>query len=114
METNNKIATMIWNDPDPIEGNDYRIYFFKKICSETALIQYGGGSEAVVPLSEISNIDYFEHPNLLPVEVQEIINKYESETQCYITCKNLITELESVGWTCDYGLSAEPYDLKPL
>ena len=61
-----------------------------------------------------SKIDYFEHPNLLPVEVQEIITKYESETQCYITCNNLIKELESVGWTCDYGLSAEPYDLKPL
>lgn len=59
---------LVWNDPDPIEGNDYTIEtvtilnggmeddedmddMYDDMC---ALIQYGGGSEATVFISEIS------------------------------------------------------------
>lgn len=46
--------TLIWNDPDYIEGNDYRIVSMKVINDEIALIQYNQGlSEAEVFLSEI-------------------------------------------------------------
>lgn len=47
---------LIWNDPEPIDGNDYRITLFKKDPdSDIALIQYNGGlSEAEVPMSEIA------------------------------------------------------------
>lgn len=45
---------LVWNDPDPIEGNDYVITNVHEIDDETALIHYGGGSEAEVYLSEIS------------------------------------------------------------
>ncbi len=51
-----------WNDPDPIEGNDYTITYIEDLSGLTdeemedcpVLIQYGGGSEAEVYLSEIS------------------------------------------------------------
>lgn len=47
--------TLTWNDPDPIEGNDYTIDTIKlDKDTETALITYGGGSEAEVYYSEIS------------------------------------------------------------
>lgn len=62
--------TMIWNDPDPIEGNDYKVSYFKQLCSETAIIQYGGGSEAEVFLSEIEDIELLYHTSwdwLMPV-----------------------------------------------
>ena len=48
--------TLVWNDPDPIEGNDYTITFIEAIDEEVfcddypILIQYGGGSEAEVYL----------------------------------------------------------------
>jgi hypothetical protein len=46
--------TLVWNDPDYIEGNDYRIVSMKVINDETALIQYNQGmSEAEVFLHEI-------------------------------------------------------------
>ena len=32
----------------------------------------------------------------------------------YEDCRKLVDELESVGWTCDYYLDAEPYDLRPI
>lgn len=51
-----------WNDPDPIEGNDYTITYIEDLSGFTdedmedypVLIQYGGGSEAEVYLTEIS------------------------------------------------------------
>jgi hypothetical protein len=32
----------------------------------------------------------------------------------YKACRRLITELNKLGWTCDYDLSGEPFDLKPI
>ncbi len=53
--------TMVWNDPDPIKGNDYTITYIEDISDfedefdrdTPILIQYGGGSEAEVYLFEI-------------------------------------------------------------
>lgn len=54
--------TLVWNDPDPIEGNDYTISHIEDINDihddwdndTPILIQYSnGGSEAQVYLSEI-------------------------------------------------------------
>jgi hypothetical protein len=51
---------LIWNDPEPIQGNDYNITYVEPLDDfdddETdipILIQYGGGSEAEVFVSEI-------------------------------------------------------------
>ncbi len=53
-------ATLVWNDPEPIEGNDYTISYLEDISDEDfdelspILIQYNnGGSEAQVFLHEI-------------------------------------------------------------
>jgi hypothetical protein len=44
----------VWNDPDPIPGNDYNITYRKDYPNtEEALIHYGGGSEAHVFIKEI-------------------------------------------------------------
>jgi len=47
---------MMWNDPDPIEGNDYTITKILNVSGDMAVIQYGVGSEAEVYISEISVI----------------------------------------------------------
>ena len=56
-----KNGKLFWNDPDFIVGNDYKITFIKFFVDadeslyvdDTALIQYGGGSEAEVYISEL-------------------------------------------------------------
>jgi hypothetical protein len=58
--------------------------------------------------------DLFENPELLPLEVVTIIEKYEEMDPCYEMCHNLILELEQVGYTCDYGLDGIPYDLQKI
>ena len=68
-----------WNDPSPIEGNDYRInkidlsYYcvdkFKR-DDDIIVIQYGQGSEAEVFRQEIEEIDLQYHSSwdwLMPV-----------------------------------------------
>ena len=51
------MANLIWNDPDYIEGNDYRIVSMEVINDEIAFIKYNQGlSEAEVFLSEIVTV----------------------------------------------------------
>ena len=63
--------TMIWNDPDPIEGNDYRVFYYQPYDdNDTALIHYGGGSEAQVFVRELQDLDLQYHTSwdwLMPV-----------------------------------------------
>lgn len=59
-------------------------------------------------------VDLFEQPETLPSEVQAILEKYCDGDNTYEKCRALIDELETVGYTCEYGLSAEPYNLRKL
>jgi hypothetical protein len=58
--------------------------------------------------------DLFETPELIPDEVQAILDKFCQENNTYKTCASLVDELATVGYTCGYGLSAEPYGLRKL
>jgi hypothetical protein len=60
----------------------------------------------------MEDIDYFEQYELLPQEVQDLIMDFGMVNEfTYENCRKLIADL---GWTCDYDLSGEPFDLKPL
>lgn len=56
--------------------------------------------------------DLFEHPELLPVSVTEIIERFADDVHSYERCDQLIDELNAVGYTCVYGLDATPYNLQ--
>ena len=64
-----------------------------------------------------NTVDLFEHLDQLPQEVLDVLEKH-SETwddkDGYQACSDLVDDLEKVGYTCDYGLSAEPYDLRKI
>ena len=63
---------------------------------------------------EIEGVDLFEDYEDQPQEVQRILAKYEMEDNNYETLQNLKAELESIGYTMDFGLDAEPYDLRKI
>ena len=48
---------LVWNDPDPIKGNDYTITWIENLeglsSEDMILIQYGQGSEAQIFIHEI-------------------------------------------------------------
>jgi hypothetical protein len=60
-----------------------------------------------------NEIDLFEHYEDLPQEVQDVIDKH-GEPNGYEGCKKLIADLELIGYTCDYDLSATPYGLRKI
>lgn len=62
---------------------------------------------------ELEEKDLFEDYANLPEEVKEILTNYDSK-EGYEGCANLVKELEKVGYTCDYYLDADPYNLRKL
>lgn len=63
----------LWNDPDPIEGNDYNITYREDYPNtKESLIQYGGGSEAEVFTREIEQSKWIITDVRFPNEVQAI------------------------------------------
>jgi len=52
--------------------------------------------------------------NDLPIEVTNILGDFFDKENTYENCEQLVKELNSVGYTIDYGLDAEPHDLRKL
>lgn len=59
-------------------------------------------------------MDLFETPELLPKEVQDIINNFNEKELSYENCQRLVEDLEKVGYTCEYGLDGVPFDLEEM
>ena len=59
-------------------------------------------------------IDYFDEYELLPQEVQDVLDAHDFDDDSYAAAKKTIKQLNKVGWTADYELSGDMTDLKPL
>lgn len=60
-------------------------------------------------------IDLLENYHLLPQPVQDILLSFdEEENGMYNECKRVIALLEQNGYTADYDLSGQLFDLEPL
>jgi hypothetical protein len=51
-----------------------------------------------------------EYDNL-PQEVKDILDSFDIDKDAYKECDRIIDELNEIGWTADYGLSGEIYDV---
>lgn len=58
-------------------------------------------------------IDLFEQWEQLPENVIEVLGKY-SFVDTYQGCADFLKELEPLGYTFDYYLNAEPYNLRKI
>lgn len=58
--------------------------------------------------------DLFETPELIPKEVQLVLNTFDMETDSYYELDLILKELEKIGYVFDYGLDAVPYGLRPI
>jgi hypothetical protein len=59
-------------------------------------------------------MDLFETPEVLPANVRTLIDKFSEMDATYENCNTLVQELNKIGYTCEYGLDAIPYELKQL
>ena len=58
-------------------------------------------------------VDLFEQIETLPQNVQDVITKYDDSDSTYKTCEALKSDLNAIGYDCDCGLDASPYNLTP-
>lgn len=58
--------------------------------------------------------DLFETPELLPAELQTLLNNFADQENDYSTCATLLKECEAIGYTFEYGLDAEPHSLRKM
>jgi hypothetical protein len=63
-----------------------------------------------------TTIDLFEHWELIPKNVQAILEKYNEDEQPndYETLRKLQSELNEIGYNFNYGLDAEPFSLHQM
>lgn len=58
-------------------------------------------------------MDLFEKINELPQEVQSILKRYEN-AENYDELNNMVDELESIGYTCEFDLNCIAFNLQKL
>lgn len=62
----------------------------------------------------IDSMDLFQVTEILPKEVQEIIEKYSEREYDYTTCSELEYEFNQLGYSMEYGLDAVPFNLRKI
>jgi hypothetical protein len=83
--------------------------FYKVMSDSKYRMDYG-----MADGGEVEGVDLFEDYEDQPKEVEAIISKYEIEDYNYDVLQQMKEELESIGYTMDYGLDAEPIDLRKI
>jgi hypothetical protein len=105
MEEAKQIATDLWNK----NFGDMDETFYKVMSDSKYRMDYG-----MADGGEVEGVDLFEDYEDQPKEVEAIISKYEIEDYNYDVLQQMKEELESIGYTMDYGLDAEPIDLRKI
>lgn len=68
-----------------------------------------------LPADEENGMCLLEDFENMPAHVQSIFEKYEMERGLsYTQCDELLSQCEAIGYTFEYGLSAEPMNLRPI
>ena len=112
---------MVWNDPEPIDGNDYTVQKIWNINEETAMIQYGEDnseylSEAEVHLSELTlKIKTKEEVTKEQIDLQ---NQIQQEGFNIVSCGNcgtvLIHKTDKESIDCICGEEMDLWDCPDL
>lgn len=56
--------------------------------------------------------DLFEYYEELPVKIRKILDRHGTDDASYDACRDLMAELEPLGYMFDYYLDAVPYGLR--
>ena len=65
-------------------------------------------------MEHTSTFDLLDNMHDLPDEVQDILSEFSELENDYLNCAQLVDKLNAVGYTIEYGLDAEPYNLTKL
>jgi hypothetical protein len=57
--------------------------------------------------------NYFETPEKIPANVQDILKTFDDNLDLYHECRRIESELKKINWLVDWGLDGELYNLRP-
>lgn len=109
-----------------IEPSFYGVNFLPTGTQVGSKYQTGGGGtpfaaeviEVLFPESDPAEpLDLFEHAELIPPHIKAIFEKYEEESMggaTYELNRKILAEIEPLGYTFEYGLDADPYELRKM
>lgn len=52
--------------------------------------------------------------DVLPEKVKDVLATYDDNQDLYKEAERLVGELNLIGWTADYDLSGELFDVEPI
>lgn len=58
--------------------------------------------------------DMFQDYDNIPEDVKTIVDEFAHEDMSYEDCAQLVKALNAIGYTCDYYLDADPFDLRKM
>jgi len=58
--------------------------------------------------------DLFETPELIPEEVQAVLETFDENADDYAELDRILAEIEPLGYIFDYYLDADPYGLRTI
>ena len=56
-------------------------------------------------------MDLFENYDQQPKILSDILNQYDLENMTYKNCKEMLQKVNEIGYTFEYGLDAQPFNL---
>jgi hypothetical protein len=90
------------------------IVFLNEVDEEEYEFHEDNGMGMLVGDFDEDEIDLFEDYENHPPELVAVLEKFNLDEIDYLNCASLIKALEEIGYTCEYGFSAEPYNLRKL
>lgn len=71
--------------------------------------------QRILNLKIYNKMDLFETPELIPKEVKAIFERHAVNGEWdYLTLSTALEDVQSIGYTFEYYLEAEPFNLKPI
>lgn len=58
--------------------------------------------------------DLFEYPELIPENIQAIMDSADEDKCSYKECERMLGEMNELGYTFEYGLDGEPHNLSKM
>ena len=74
-----------------------------------------GIEELLLTSEEEELVDLFLTPDLIPVKVLEILESFSDDTgNTYNECRRVLNEIIPLGYSFEFGLDGEPFDLRKI
>lgn len=89
----------------------YRSKYFAMAIG--GLVPTAQNGEEFAEGGSVKQVDLFEHFDKMPKKLSSIVNKY-MDSDDYQDTEAFLNEVESIGYTFDYGLDNEPFALRPI